>query len=96
MSSKDKEWRQEAVGFIEHYGFPCVLAWDGFHVYVGIKLNNFYNFKKTFSVSNMGLTGYNKWFITLTVNAPSSTHDARLFKDTHVFQGISNGNAFPN
>lgn len=96
MSSKDKKWRQEAVGFIENYGFPYVLAWDGFHVYVGIKLNNFYNFKKTFSVSNMGLTGYDKWFITLTVNTPSSTNDAPLVKHTHVFQGISNGNAFPN
>ena len=46
MSSTDKEWRQEAIGFTENYEFPCVAAWDGFQVYVGTKLKNFLQFQK--------------------------------------------------
>lgn len=51
--------------------------WDGFLVYIGSKLKNFYNFKHRHSVSNMGLVGYNKRFLDLTVGVPDSTHDAR-------------------
>ena len=28
--------------------FPCVGAWDGFHVYVSTKLKNFYSYKKRY------------------------------------------------
>ena len=52
-------------------------VWDGFLVYIGSKLKNFYNFKHRHSVSNMGLVGYNKRFLDLTVGVPDSTHDAR-------------------
>ena len=56
----------------------------------------FYSFKKRYSISNMGLIGYNKRFLATTVNTPSSTHDPRLLKHTEVFQGISNDNILPN
>ena len=46
MSSTDKEWRQEAIGFTENYEFPCVDAWDGFQVYVGTKQKSFLQFQK--------------------------------------------------
>ena len=26
----EEEWRQEAISFIENYGFPSVGAWMGF------------------------------------------------------------------
>ena len=74
MPSTDKEWIEEAIGFIENYAFPCVLTCDGFHVYVGTKLNDFHSFKKTYSFSNMGLIGYNKWFLDATVNTLLMTH----------------------
>ena len=28
----EQQWMEELTGFIENYGFPCVGAWDGFHV----------------------------------------------------------------
>ena len=48
MSNTEKEWKQEAIGFIENYGFPCIGASNGFHVYVSPKLKNFYSFKEVF------------------------------------------------
>ena len=38
-------WKQEVLGFIENYGFPCTTVWDSFHVYFGTKLKNDYSFK---------------------------------------------------
>ena len=38
MPRTDDEWEEELRGFIENYGFPCVGAWDGFHVYVSTHL----------------------------------------------------------
>ena len=46
MPRTDKEWREKAIGFIESYGFPCVVAWDGFHMYVGAKLKDFNSSKR--------------------------------------------------
>ena len=34
MPSTEQEWTNEIKGFIESYEFPCIGAWDGFHVYV--------------------------------------------------------------
>ena len=32
MPNTEEEWRQEAIGFIKNYGFPCIGALDGFPV----------------------------------------------------------------
>ena len=96
MRSTGKEWRQETFRFIENYGFPFAAAWDGFHVCSGTKLKIFCNFKKRYPISNIDLIGYNKQFLTTTVNDPGSTHNAHLLKRIEVFQGISNGNILPN
>ena len=58
-----EEWSQELQGFLENWKFPCVGAWDGFHVYVSTTMKNFYSFKKRYSVTNMGFIGYNKRFM---------------------------------
>ena len=42
----DKEWRNEICGFLENYEFPCVGAWDGYHVYINSQLTNYFSFKK--------------------------------------------------
>ena len=89
MPNTEEEWRQEAIGFIENYGFPCIGAWDGFHVSVSTKLKNFYSFKKRYTISNMGLIGHNKLFLAATVNAPGSTHDARLLQSSKVLPNKS-------
>ena len=57
MPSTKQEWINEIKSFIENYEFPCIGAWNGFHVYVYSKLKNNYNFKHRYSVSNMGLGG---------------------------------------
>ena len=72
MPESEDEWNKELKGFIENYEFPCVGAWDGFHVYISSKLKSFYNFKHL--VSNMALVGYKKRFLDQVVGAPGSTH----------------------
>ena len=34
LPTTDEEWQNEIRGFLENYEFPCVGAWDGFHVYI--------------------------------------------------------------
>ena len=96
MPDSEEEWKAELIGFIENYEFPCVGAWDGFHVYVNTKLKSFCSFKKRYSMSNMGLVGYNKRFLFSAVGAPASTHDARMLKSTRLYQEILNGGLIPN
>ena len=38
LPSADAEWEAEVRGFLENYEFPCVGAWDVFHVYISSKL----------------------------------------------------------
>ena len=95
MPSTEQEWINEIKGFIENYEFPCTGAWDDFHVCVCSKLKNHCNFKHKYSVSNMGLVGYNRRFLDLTVGPPGSTHDARFLRNTGWFKQILNGLGLP-
>lgn len=90
------EWNQELRNFLENWEFPCVGAWDGFHVYISTKLKNFYSFKKRYSVTNMGFIGNNKRFMWAAVGAPGSTHDSRLLKNCNIYSDINNGHVLPN
>ena len=100
MPNTEEEWRQEAIGFIENYGFPCIGAWDGFHVYVSTKLKNFYSFKEVYDFKHEShrpqQTIPSSHSQCATVNASGSTHDARLLKSTEVFKGILDGKVLPN
>ena len=40
LSRNSAEWKHELESFLENWEFPCVGAWDGFHVYVSTKLKN--------------------------------------------------------
>ena len=31
LQSTEQEWESELTAFVKDYGFPCVVAWDGFH-----------------------------------------------------------------
>ena len=63
MPSTEQKWlTRKLMNSIKNYEFSCIGAWDGFHVYVCSKLKNRYNFKHRYSISNMGLVGYNKCF----------------------------------
>ena len=73
LPETEQEWENEIRGFIENYEFPCIGAWDGFHVYVSTKLKSCYSFKKWYTMTTMGLVGYNK---------PDSTHHTRLLRNT--------------
>ena len=90
------EWSQELKHFLENWEFPCVGAWDGFHIYISTKLKNFYSFKKRYSVTNMGFIGQNKRFMWAAVGAAGSTLDSRLLKNCNIYSDINNGLVFPN
>ena len=96
LPETEEEWKEEAIGFIENDHFPCVAAWDGFHLFIGPNLKNHYSFKKRYSVSYMGLVSYNKRFLAASVDAPGSTHDSRLLQYTKVFNDIVNGSVLPD
>ena len=83
----------ELKNLIENYEFPCVGAWDGFHVYVCSKLKSYFSFKKRYTVSNLALVGYNKQIFYVAVDAPGSTHDARMLKNTQLYQKILESDA---
>ena len=86
----DEEWEAELKGFLENYEFPCVGAWDGFHVYVSSKLKSYFSFKKRCSMSNPGLVSYSKTFLYCAVGAPGSTHDERMCNFA-IYQKIVTG-----
>ena len=44
----------------------------------------------------MGLVGYNKRCLNLTVGDPGSTHDAKFLRNTALFKQILNGKGFPD
>lgn len=96
LPETDEEWITEIKGFIENYEFPCIGAWDGFHVYISSNLKSYFSFKKRYSISNMGLVACNKRFLYAAVGAPGSTHDARLLRHTSIFKDIVNGDAIPD
>ena len=52
---REREWELELRRFILNYEFPCIGAWDGFHVYVSFKLKQFCNFKKPYTMTNLAL-----------------------------------------
>ena len=82
--------------FLENYEFPCIGAWDGFHVQAATSLKNYYSFKNKYTITSMGLVGCNKRFLHLTTGAPGSTHDARLLRHTALYKEISKGMGIPN
>ena len=63
----------------------CVGAWDGFHIYISLKLKSFFSFKKRYSMTNLDLVSYNKMFLYAVVGAPGSAHDSRLLKESSIF-----------
>ena len=67
LPTTEDEWQEELKGFIENYGFPCVAAWDGFHIYVSTRLKQFYSFKKRYTVTNMGVVSYSRRFLYAAV-----------------------------
>ena len=42
-------------------------------------------------MTNMGLVGYNIRFLYAGIGAPGCTHDARLLRNTSIYQDIMNG-----
>ena len=91
----DEEWQAELKSFLENYEFPCVDAWDGFHVYVSSKLKSYFSFKKRYSMSNLGLVSYNKKFLYCAVRALGSNHDASMLRNSAIYQKIVTVNAIP-
>ena len=91
-----EEWEAELEGFLENYELLSVGAWDSFHVYVSSKLKSYFSFKKRYSMSNLGLVSYNKKFLYCAIGAPGSTHDARMLRNSAIYQKIVTGHAIPD
>ena len=81
---------------MENYDFLCAGAWDGFHVYISLKLKSYFSFKKRYTMTNLGLISYNKRFLYAAVGVLGSTHDARLFRHTSLYKAIISGRAIPD
>lgn len=96
LPRNSNEWKQELQSFLENWEFPCVGAWDGFHVFISTKLKNYFSFKKRYSVSSMGFIASNKRFFWAAVGAPGSTHDSRLLRSCTLFDDIQQGHVFPS
>ena len=47
-------------------------------------------------MSNLGLASYNKTFLYCAVEAPGSTHDTRLQRNSSIYQKIVTGRAIPD
>ena len=84
MPSTEQEWINETKGFIENNEFPRIGAWDGFHVYLCLKLKKKNTTTLTIDIQ-LGLVGYNKHFLNLTVGAPGSTHGSRFLRKVFKF-----------
>ena len=91
LPSNEDEWKAELNGFLEDWGFPCIGAFDGFHVYISSNLKNFYNFKKRYSVTNMGFVGANKRFLWAGVCGHGSVHNSTLLQSSPIFTDIESG-----
>ena len=92
LPETNEAWEAEVRGFMENYGFPCVGAWDGFHVNVDSQLKC--NYKYT--LTNLSLTSYNKRFLYAAVGAPGITRDARMLKESSFFDKVLSGRGLPN
>ena len=96
LPQSDEEWKKALTSFIEDWEFPCVGAWDGFHVYINCHLKNFFSFKKRYSVTNMGSIVSNKRFLWAGVGAPGSLHDSTLLQSTDIFNATETGHCIPH
>ena len=63
LLTTDEEWQNEFRVYLENYEFPCVGTWDGFHDYINSQLKNYFSFRKSYSMTNLGLIGYNERFL---------------------------------
>ena len=95
LPKNQAQWETELKNFIENYEFPCIGAWNGFHVYVCSKLKSYFGFKKRYTVSNLALVGFNKRILYAAVGAVGSTLDARMLKNTQLYQKILEGHVIP-
>ena len=55
LSASEDEWRNECKNFLENYEFPCIGAWDGFHVQAATSLKNYCSIKNKYTITSMGL-----------------------------------------
>ena len=96
LPQSEEEWKRRTLGFLENWAFPCVGAWDGFHVYINCHLKNFFSFKKRYSVTNMGFIASNKRFLWAGVGVPGSVYDSTLLQASDIFNSIESGLCLPN
>ena len=60
-----------------------------------LKIKKWLQFKHRYSISNMGLIGYNKRFFNLSSGAPGSKYDASFLHHTGLFKQALNAQGLP-
>ena len=85
--------KQRPVGFLKTMNSH---VWDGLHLYISSKLKSFFSFEKRYTMTNLGLVGYNKIFLYASVGAPGNAHDTGLLKESSIFHKILKGDALPD
>ena len=62
LPSSSDEWETQFRAFIKSYEFPCVGAWDGFHVYAFSKIKSYVSFSPRKGIP------YQVWDLLVTTN----------------------------
>lgn len=80
--------------FLEKYKFPDVIGCiDGTHVRIDRPLqsaNSYYNRKDYFSIQVQVFCDHNTKFIDFYAGYPGSVHDARVFKNSTLYNKVMN------
>ena len=79
---------------LENWKFPCVGAWDGFHVYVSTRLKIFIVLKKI-PDDKHGSDWLQQTFLRAAVGALGSTYDARVLHTSKIYSDNENGLVLP-
>ena len=91
--------RDIVTGFEDRWGFPQFGgAVDGCHIPIigpAEHHTDFYNRKGWYSVVMQGVVDFKYRFLVMQVGLLESVHDARVFRNTGLYEKGSNGTLFP-
>ncbi|XP_078594731.1 uncharacterized protein LOC144872428 [Branchiostoma floridae x Branchiostoma japonicum] len=91
--------KETIQGYKERWGFPqCAGAIDGSHIPIKAPSknpNDFYNRKGFYSVILQGVVDHMSRFTMIDIGMPGSVHDARVLRESNVFDRGESGTLLP-
>lgn len=82
------EWKYEFESFFDNWEFFCVGVWDGFYVFVSMKLKYYFSFKKRYLVFSMGFISFYERFFWVVVGVFGFIYDLMFLKSCDFFVDI--------